>query len=75
MVESSLIGLKRLEKGQIAHYEQFLLFPQCFQKTCRLLQTHKNQGLFGKGLKKQYTVMITHKCQTKTVEKTSSKLF
>ena len=21
-------------KGQIAHYEQFLLFPQCFQKTC-----------------------------------------
>ena len=20
-------------KGQIAHYEQFLLFPQCFQKT------------------------------------------
>ena len=29
---------KRLEntvgKGEIAHYEQFLLFPQCFQKTC-----------------------------------------
>ena len=22
------------EKGEIAHYEQFLLFPQCFQKTC-----------------------------------------
>ena len=21
-------------KGEIAHYEQFLLFPQCFQKTC-----------------------------------------
>ena len=21
-------------KGKIAHYEQFLLFPQCFQKTC-----------------------------------------
>ena len=20
-------------KGEIAHYEQFLLFPQCFQKT------------------------------------------
>ena len=20
--------------GEIAHYEQFLLFPQCFQKTC-----------------------------------------
>ena len=22
------------EKGEIAHYEQFLLFPQCFQKAC-----------------------------------------
>ena len=21
-------------KGEIAHYEQFLHFPQCFQKTC-----------------------------------------
>ena len=31
--------LKRVEntvgKGEIAPYEQFLLFPQCFQKTCR----------------------------------------
>ena len=29
---------KRIEntlgKGEIAHYEQFLLFPQCFQKAC-----------------------------------------
>ena len=29
---------KRVEntvgKGENAHYEQFLLFPQCFQKTC-----------------------------------------
>ena len=23
-----------VEKVEIAHYEQFLLFPQCFQKTC-----------------------------------------
>ena len=23
-----------LGKGEIARYEQFLLFPQCFQKTC-----------------------------------------
>ena len=23
-----------MEKGEIACYEQFLLFPQCFQKTC-----------------------------------------
>ena len=21
-------------KGEMAHYEQFLLFPQCFQRTC-----------------------------------------
>ena len=30
--------LKQVEntvvKGEIARYEQFLLFPQCFQKTC-----------------------------------------
>ena len=35
-------------KGEIACYEQFLLFPQCFQKRL-LLQTYENQGLFGKG--------------------------
>ena len=23
-----------LGKGEIAHYEQFLLFPPCFQKAC-----------------------------------------
>ena len=23
-----------VEKGEIAHYEQFLLFPKCFQKAC-----------------------------------------
>ena len=39
-------------KGEIARYEQVLLFPQCFQKTSvDLLQTSKNQDLFGKGLK------------------------
>ena len=32
-------------KGEIARNEQFLLFPECF-----LQQTHKNQGLFKKGL-------------------------
>ena len=25
---------KTVEKGEIDRYEQFLLFPQCFQKTC-----------------------------------------
>ena len=35
---------KRVEntmgKGEIARYEQFLLFPQCFQKTC-IIDTRK----------------------------------
>ena len=35
-------------KREIACYEQFLLFPHCFQRLS--LQTCKNQGLFGKGL-------------------------
>ena len=35
--------------GEIARYEQFLLFLQSFKRL--VLQTHKNQGLFGKGLK------------------------
>ena len=25
---------KTVGKGEIARYKQFLLFPQCFQKTC-----------------------------------------
>ena len=28
------MGKKTLGKGEIARYEQFLLFPQCFQKAC-----------------------------------------
>ena len=35
-------------KGEIALYQQFLLFQQCFLKTCN--ETRRNQGLFGKGL-------------------------
>ena len=34
MAESSPEGYKTLVNGEIALYEQFLLFPQCFQKTC-----------------------------------------
>ena len=37
------------EVGEIAHYEQFLLFQLCFQKTCTAKM--KNQGLSGKGLR------------------------
>ena len=36
--ENGRMFYKRVEntvgKGEMARYEQFLLFPQCFQKTC-----------------------------------------
>ena len=34
MAESYPNGYKTLGNGEIARYEQFLLFPQCFQKAC-----------------------------------------
>ena len=37
-----------VRKGEIARYQQFLLFPKCFQKTCTG-DTYW-RGLFGKGL-------------------------
>ena len=40
-----------VEKGEIAHYKQFLLFHSVFKKL--VLQTSKTQGLFGKGLSYQ----------------------
>ena len=50
MVESSLNKKKTLwEEEEIARYEQFLLFPQCFQKTCTT-DTEKPGPFFGKGL-------------------------
>ena len=53
---------KRVEntvgKGEIARYEQFLLFSNGVFKTL-LLQTRKNQGLFGKGLTPKYCNFIT----------------
>ena len=36
-------------KGEIARYEQFLLFPQCFHKTC-MADTYK-PGLVWKRVK------------------------
>ena len=46
-------SFKRVEntvgKGEIARYEQFLLFPHCVFKRF-VLQTPTNQGLLGKGL-------------------------
>ena len=32
-------------KGEIAHYEQFLLFPQCFQKTYTAVMLKKRACL------------------------------
>ena len=40
----------KVGKGEISHYEQILLFPQCFQITYTA-DTYKNLGFFGKGLK------------------------
>ena len=34
MAESSKQVKNTVGKGGITRYEQFLLFPQCFQKTC-----------------------------------------
>ena len=49
MAESSP---KRVEntvgKGEIARYKRFLLFPQCFQKTCTAVQV-KIRACLGKG--------------------------
>ena len=36
-------------KGEIARYEQFLLFPQYFQKICTA-DTEKTRACLGKGL-------------------------
>ena len=56
MAESSSQGVENtVAKGQIARYEQFLLFPECFQKTCT---AHKNQGFFGNRLKWNNTKTI-----------------
>ena len=43
-------------KGEIAHYEQFLLFPSVFSKDlhCR----HKNKGLFGGRVNKEFVTSV-----------------
>ena len=56
-------------KGEIARYEQFLLFPQCFQKTW----TVENQGLFGKGLRSGLCAVFTNKLLSGKMEYYSTK--
>ena len=52
---------KRIEntvgKGEIARYEQFLLFPQCFQKACFL---GASKGVIVWEWVKQYFLSISH---------------
>ena len=46
-------------KAEIACYRQFLLFPQCFQKTSN--EGRKKQGFFGKGLTLSHTIQTFNK--------------
>ena len=48
-----------MEKGDIANYEQFLHFPQCFQMT--FTADTKKPGLFGKELTIYHTVATFNK--------------
>ena len=50
-------------EGEIACYEQFLLYPQSFQ-------TRKNQGLFGKGLRFRENHLISIPVKAKTTIET-----
>ena len=57
-------------KGEIARYEQFLLFPNCFLKICAAAR--KSKGLFGIGLKDidivNYSAYISMDPSTKTYQ-------
>ena len=45
------MGRKHCGKGEIAHYEQFLLFPQCFQRACFPGPWHQKVSLCRNGLR------------------------
>ena len=50
--EFSEMAENTVGKGEIARYEQFLLFPQCFQKTSRADML--KQGLVWERVKSAY---------------------
>ena len=52
-------------KGEIACYEQFLLFPQCFQRL--VSEEHQKVSLCGNGLR----AMFLNRCEFDTVFKTN----
>ena len=56
-----------LGKGEIARYKQFLLFPQCFQKTCTVAT--KKPGLVGKWLNVAKMMISLFDRAENTVEK------
>ena len=61
MAESYPNGKKTLRgKGEIAPYEQFLLFPQCFQITCTA--DMEKQGLVWKRVKQHVINQSTLGC-------------
>ena len=51
MAESFSTGRKHCGNGEIARLKQFLLFQQCFQKTCS--RHVKTKACLGKDLKKK----------------------
>ena len=68
MVESSSKQVENtVSKGEIALYEQLLLFPQCFQKACS--QGRQKVSLCGNGLSNQFTSYYRNKEKPKYVNK------
>ena len=43
-------------KGEMACYDQFLIFPQCFENT--YTAGSKNTGFFGKGLNEELSLKL-----------------
>ena len=60
---SKLCVENTVDEGEIARYEQFLLYPQSFQ-------TRKNQGLLGKGLRVRENHLISIPVKAKTTIET-----
>ena len=62
-VENGKKPFKRVENtegsGEIARYEQFLLFPRCFQKTCTAVQ----KGIVWESVKKKCWSISQRMCE------------
>ena len=60
-------------KGEIAHYEQFLLFHSVFKRL--VLQTRKNPGLVWERVKTLAGILIVYIVNLKRVERHACLLF